>query len=113
MRLQTDGCQVIAYRNGPHSRSVFFWKWSTLMFCSGFCGVGKEYYGPDGVYPFAGRECARALALQSTDTADCHDDFEGEPAIDESAIKMTRLRQYSQDTDILPSLPAERQCVAF
>jgi membrane-associated progesterone receptor component len=38
---------------------------------------GREFYGADGVYPFAGRECARALALQSTDTADCHDDLEG------------------------------------
>jgi hypothetical protein len=40
--------------------------------------AGREFYGPDGVYPFAGRECARALALQSTDTADCQDNLEGE-----------------------------------
>jgi hypothetical protein len=40
-------------------------------------GAGRDFYGPDGVYPFAGRECARALALQSTDTADCHDDLQG------------------------------------
>ncbi len=38
--------------------------------------VGAEFYGPDGMYPFAGHECARAFALISTDTADCHDNLE-------------------------------------
>ncbi|CAL5225355.1 g8158 [Coccomyxa viridis] len=38
---------------------------------------GAEFYGPDGMYPFAGHECARAFALISTDTADCHDNLEG------------------------------------
>lgn len=28
--------------------------------------AGKDFYGPDGVYPFAGKECARALAKFST-----------------------------------------------
>lgn len=38
---------------------------------------GSHFYGPDGVYPFAGRECARALALLSTETSDCNDNLEG------------------------------------
>jgi membrane-associated progesterone receptor component len=38
---------------------------------------GRQFYGPDGVYPFAGRECARAFALVSTDTADCTADLSG------------------------------------
>lgn len=38
--------------------------------------VGAEFYGPDGMYPFAGHECARAFALISTDTADCNDNLE-------------------------------------
>jgi membrane-associated progesterone receptor component len=38
---------------------------------------GRQFYGPDGVYPFAGRECARAFALVSTDTADCVADISG------------------------------------
>lgn len=38
---------------------------------------GKQFYGPDGVYPFAGKEVARAFALLSTDTADCNDNLEG------------------------------------
>ena len=39
--------------------------------------AGRQFYGPDGVYPFAGRECARAFALVSTDTADCVADVSG------------------------------------
>jgi membrane-associated progesterone receptor component len=39
--------------------------------------AGRQFYGPDGVYPFAGRECARAFALVSTDTADCTADLAG------------------------------------
>ena len=38
--------------------------------------AGAEFYGPDGMYPFAGHECARAFALISTDTADCNDNLE-------------------------------------
>lgn len=30
-----------------------------------------------GVYPFAGKECSRALALMSTDEADCNGNLEG------------------------------------
>lgn len=39
--------------------------------------TGKDFYGPDGIYPFAGRECARAFALVSTDVADCVADVGG------------------------------------
>lgn len=39
--------------------------------------TGRQFYGPDGIYPFAGRECARAFALVSTDTADCVSDLSG------------------------------------
>ncbi|KAF5827265.1 cytochrome b5-like heme/steroid binding domain-containing protein [Dunaliella salina] len=38
---------------------------------------GRQFYGPDGIYPFAGKECARALALMSTDEADCCGNLEG------------------------------------
>ena len=38
--------------------------------------TGAEFYGPDGIYPFAGHECARAFALISTDVADCNADLE-------------------------------------
>ena len=42
--------------------------------------AGAEFYGPDGMYPFAGHECARAFALISTNTADCNDNLEVSPA---------------------------------
>lgn len=38
---------------------------------------GRQFYGPDGVYPFAGRECARAFALLSTEVSDCNNNLEG------------------------------------
>lgn len=50
---------------------------------------GKDYYGPDGVYPFAGRECARALAKMSTDIKDCVSDVQ-----DCSLAEMDALRDW-------------------
>ena len=34
--------------------------------------TGAGFYGPDGAYPFAGKECARALAKFSTEVAGEH-----------------------------------------
>ena len=51
--------------------------------------AGKAFYGPEGVYPFAGRECARAFALVSTDVADCVSDVSGL-----GALEMDNLRDW-------------------
>jgi len=39
------------------------------------------------VYPFAGKECARAFALVSTDVADCSDDLEGLGAMEMESLR--------------------------
>lgn len=51
--------------------------------------TGKAFYGPEGVYPFAGRECACAFALVSTDVADCVSDVTGL-----GALEMDNLRDW-------------------
>eukprot|EP00891_Asterochloris_glomerata_P008310 jgi/Astpho2/8310/Aster-01384 len=38
--------------------------------------TGAVFYGPDGVYPFAGKECAFAFAKVSTEVEDCHSNLE-------------------------------------
>lgn len=53
--------------------------------------VGRQFYGPDGIYPFAGRECARAFALLSTDTNDCVDNLDG---LDK--MEMDNLRDWQE-----------------
>ena len=39
------------------------------------------------MYPFAGKECARAFALVSTDVADCSDDLEGLGAMELESLR--------------------------
>lgn len=38
---------------------------------------GRDFYGPEGAYPFAGKEVARALAKTSLDKQDFNDNLEG------------------------------------
>eukprot|EP00882_Tetradesmus_deserticola_P006037 GHRQ01006355.1.p1 GENE.GHRQ01006355.1~~GHRQ01006355.1.p1 ORF type:complete len:241 (+),score=85.60 GHRQ01006355.1:619-1341(+) len=49
--------------------------------------AGKQFYGPDGIYPFAGREVARAFALISTELADCSDDLTGLGPVELDALR--------------------------
>eukprot|EP00798_Chlamydomonas_sp_ICE-L_P030375 gene30375-35381_t len=45
------------------------------------------FYGPDGAYPFAGRECARALALMSTELSDCNDKVDDLPPHEKETLR--------------------------
>lgn len=55
---------------------------------------GRNFYGPEGVYPFAGREVARAFALLSTELSDCRDDLEGL-----SYLELENLREWTAKFD--------------
>ena len=68
----------------PFTSSDFFSVTSDAFACT-----GKSFYGPDGVYPFAGRECARAFAMVSTEVEDCNDNLE-----DMSPAEMDSLRDW-------------------
>ncbi|KAG2424512.1 hypothetical protein HXX76_014393 [Chlamydomonas incerta] len=48
---------------------------------------GKDYYGPNGIYPFAGKEVARAFALYSTELSDCNDNLDGLSYSEKEALR--------------------------
>lgn len=48
------------------------------------------------MYPFAGRECARAFALLSTDTADCNNNLEGLNSMDKENLRDWQAKFYSK-----------------
>lgn len=56
--------------------------------------TGSDFYGPHGIYPFAGRECARAFALVSTDVNDCNADLSGV-----AALELDNLREWKAKFD--------------
>ncbi|KAL3138698.1 hypothetical protein ABBQ32_006452 [Trebouxia sp. C0010 RCD-2024] len=58
--------------------------------------TGKNFYGPDGVYPFAGRECARAFAMVSTEVDDCNDNLEDMSPAELDSLQDWEGRFYSK-----------------
>ena len=56
--------------------------------------TGSDFYGPHGIYPFAGRECARAFALVSTDVSDCNSDLSGL-----APLELDNLREWKAKFD--------------
>lgn len=58
--------------------------------------AGKNFYGPDGVYPFAGRECARAFAMVSTEVSDCNASLEGLSAAEMDSLYDWESRFYNK-----------------
>lgn len=70
--------------------------------------AGKEFYGPDGVYPFAGRECARAFALTSMDIADCDDNLDGLSPVEFESLRDWEGRfwnKYKMVGRVVPAKP--------
>lgn len=57
---------------------------------------GRHFYGPDGIYPFAGRECARAFALLSTDKEDCNDNLDGLHEMDLENLQGWQAKFYAK-----------------
>ncbi len=57
---------------------------------------GRDFYGPDGAYPFAGRECARALAKYSVEIEDCTDDLTGCSLAELDALRDWEARFHSK-----------------
>ncbi|KAL4433840.1 hypothetical protein ABPG75_000281 [Micractinium tetrahymenae] len=58
--------------------------------------AGSGFYGPDGAYPFAGKECARALAKFSTEAADLTDDLTGCSLAERDSLRDWQARLYSK-----------------
>lgn len=58
--------------------------------------AGSGFYGPDGAYPFAGRECARALAKFSTEEADLVADLTGCSLAELDSLKDWQARLYGK-----------------
>lgn len=57
---------------------------------------GRDFYGPDGMYPFAGHECARALAKLSFDEADFTADLQGLEKVELDALREWEGRFHSK-----------------
>lgn len=58
--------------------------------------AGRNFYGPDGPYPFAGKECSRALAKFSTEVEDCTDDLGGCTLAEMDALRDWEARFYGK-----------------
>ena len=57
-------------------------KWPPMLVLA----ASKLFYEPDGVYPFVGRECARAFAMVSTELKDCYDDLKARSPAEEDSL---------------------------
>lgn len=70
--------------------------------------TGKSFYGPDGVYPFAGRECACAFAMVSTEVEDCNDNLEDMSPAEMDSLRDWESRFYSK-YPIIGNVQSENQ----
>ncbi|KAK9798900.1 hypothetical protein WJX73_004926 [Symbiochloris irregularis] len=84
--------QLREYNGSEEAKPIY------LSICGTIFDVskGREFYGPDGMYPFAGHECARAFALLSTDTADCNNNLEGLNSMDRENLRDWQAKFHSK-----------------
>lgn len=80
--MKTFSVSELSNFDGEGGRKIYFSVEGVIFDVT----AGRDFYGPEGPYAvFAGKECARALALLKIDEAACNDNLSG---VDEAGLKI-------------------------